>query len=107
MSPLYGYTLVHNVHSTLTLMLPPALAWLPGDGQRPVSEGTALNYMENIIELNESFKRFNLQYAKHTKSFISMEHEGTRTGKGKEPLSGEKTVSARPHSAVSLISREH
>ena len=81
---LYGDILEHNHHSTITVlpvMLPPAVAWLPGDGPLPADHN---NHLEKLLELNKTIMLFNKDHAKHARSIISMEREGVRCGPHKD-----------------------
>ena len=85
---LYGDILEHNVHSTISVipvMLPPSVAWLPGDGPPP--DGFT-NHLDKLLELNKAIRLFNSDHAKHSRAIISMEGEGVRTGTSKCAISG-------------------
>ena len=81
---LYRDILQHNPLSTITVipvMLPPAVAWLPGDGPLPADHN---NHLEKLLTLNETISKFNQDHAKHARSVISMEREGVRCGPAKD-----------------------
>ena len=89
---LYSDILTNNTKCMIIIipvMIPPKMAWLPGDGDIP-DPSTYTNHLEKILELNSEIRRFNQQHAKHVSSIFDMEGEGVRTGSKKDPTTGKK-----------------
>ena len=63
----------------LPLVSPPMLAWLPGNGKRPVPlDDDTPDYLLTIKEINARIRIFNRHNAKHVPSVLDLATEGMR-----------------------------